>query len=86
MEAILTMYQDEKNMPAVPSRNSQTPLVESVSQLCSPQTANCSQTEARWELDPGKKTKGQTEAAFPSLASWLLLLQPQAPGPLTPGP
>lgn len=50
MEAILTMYQDEKNMPAVPSRNSQTPLVESVSQLCSPQTANSSQTEARWEI------------------------------------
>lgn len=44
------------------------------------------QTEARWELDPGKKTKGQTEAAFPLLASWPLLLQPQAPGPLTPGP
>jgi len=50
MEAILKMYQDEKNMPAVPGRSSQMPLVESVSQLCSPQTANSSQTEARWEM------------------------------------
>ena len=32
MEAILKMYQDEKNMPAVPGRSSQMPLVESVSQ------------------------------------------------------
>ena len=47
---LLTMYQDEKNLPAVPSRSSQAPLVESVSQLCSPQTANSSQTEARWEI------------------------------------